>query len=158
METSTARTYDREVSSRTGVRRPRTASRQTRRWLVHVGLIVTAVTSLTFEFVLTIHILVGLVFIAFVVAHLVQRRRTSVRLLRRLADVRLLRKSRGRLAVADLVLMLLTVGMFASGLWDWSLGHPTRIRFHALLGVGLALALVTHSIARWKRMRTSRVR
>ncbi|HUY16882.1 MAG TPA: hypothetical protein VMV11_04885, partial [Acidimicrobiales bacterium] len=90
--------------------------------------------------------------------HLVQRRRTSVRLLRRLADVRLLRKSRGRLAVADLVLMLLTVGMFASGLWDWSLGHPTRIRFHALLGVGLALALVTHSIARWKRMRTSRVR
>ena len=118
METSTARTYDREVSSRIGVRRPRTASRQTRRWLVHVGLMVTAVTSLTFEFDLTIHILIGLVFIAFVVAHLVQRRHTSNRLLRRLADVRLLSKSQGRLAVADLVLVLLTVGMFASGLWD----------------------------------------
>jgi hypothetical protein len=107
---------------------------------------------------LTLHVIVGLAFVAFVVAHLVQRRRTSHRLLRQLVSVRLLLRQRGRLAVVDLVLALLTLGMFASGLWDWSLGHPTRIRYHALLGIGLAIVLMTHSFTRWKRMRTSRVR
>jgi hypothetical protein len=126
--------------------------------LVHLGLIATAVTSLMFEFVLTVHIIVGLVFVAFVLAHLAQRRRSSHRLLRRLAKVRLLRQPLGRLAVADLVLALLTVGMLASGLWDWSLGHPTRIRYHALLGVALAILLVTHTFSRWKRLRKSDVR
>ena len=132
--------------------------KQTRRWLVHLGLIATAVTSLIFEFVLTAHIIVGLLFVGLVVVHLAQRRRTSNRLIRRLAKVRLLNQPQGRLAVADLVLTLLTIGMLASGLWDWSLGHPTRLRFHALSGVGLAILLLTHSAARWKRMRTSRVR
>jgi hypothetical protein len=107
---------------------------------------------------LTVHIVVGLIFVAFVIVHLVQRRRTSSRLLRRLARVRLLGQAQGRLALADLLLAVLTVGMLGSGLVDWSLGHPTRIRFHALLGVGLAILLVTHSFSRWKRLRTSRVR
>jgi hypothetical protein len=44
------------------------------RWLVHLGLIVTAAVSLVFETVLTIHIMVGLVFVALVACHLVQRR------------------------------------------------------------------------------------
>lgn len=125
---------------------------------MHLGLFATAVTSLIFEFVLTAHIIVGLVFVALVTVHLAQRRRTSNRLIRRLAKVRLLNQPQGRLAVADLALALLTIGMLASGLWDWSLGHPTRIRFHALLGVGLAILLLTHSASRWRRMRTSRVR
>jgi hypothetical protein len=56
------------------------------------------------------------------------------------------------------MLALLTVGMLASGLWDWSIGHPTRIRYHALLGIGLAILLVTHSVTRWKRLRRSHVR
>jgi hypothetical protein len=150
-------TYDRQMISRSSATGRTTVSKQTRRWLVHLGLIVTAVTSLTFEFVLTAHIILGLVFVGFVLVHLAQRRRISNRLIRRLAKVRLLNQPQGRLSVADLVLALLTVGMLASGLWDWLLDHPTRIRYHALLGVGLAILLVTHSVARWKRLRKSHV-
>ena len=133
-------------------------SKPTHRWLVHLGLIATAVTSLTFEFVLTLHIVLGLVFVALVIVHLGQRRRTSSRLIKRLAKVRILNQPQGRLATADFALALFTAGMFASGLWDWTLGHPTRIRYHALLGVGLAIFLLVHSSTRWKRLRRSSVR
>ena len=60
--------------------------------------------------------------------------------------------------MADLLLFVLTVAMLVSGFWDWSLGHPTRIRYHALAGVGLAVLLLIHSITRRKRLRTSKVR
>ena len=157
-DVSSITAYDHEMSSRTDVMRRPGISKQTRRWLVHVALIATAAVSLTLEFVLMVHIIVGLIFVALVIVHLVQRRRTSSRLLRRLARVRLMVQPQGRLAVADLLLALLTLGMLGSGLLDWSLGHPTQIRYHALLGVGLAILLVTHSVNRWKRLRTSRVR
>ena len=135
-----------------------TISKPTRRWLVHLGLIATAITSLTFEFVLTLHIVLGLVFVALVAVHLGQRRRTSSRLIKRLTKVRLLNQPQGRLAIADLALALFSAGMLASGLWDWALGHPTRIRYHALVGVGLAIFLLVHSATRWKRLRKSSVR
>src|ERR1019366_10125663 len=122
-----------------------TVSKLTRRWLVHLGLIATAITSLTFEFVLTLHIVLGLVFVALVAVHLGQRRCTSSRLIKRLIKVRLLNQRQGRLAMADLALALFTAGMLASGPWDWALGHPTRIRYHALVGVGLAVFLFVHS-------------
>jgi hypothetical protein len=133
-------------------------TRQTRRWLVHLGLIATAITSLTFEFILTLHIILGLAFVAFVIVHLAQRRRTSSRLVKRLAKLRLLNEPQGRLAMSDFTLALLSAGMLASGIWDWALGHPTQIRYHALLGVGLAIYLVIHSATRWKRLRRSHVR
>ena len=60
--------------------------------------------------------------------------------------------------MADLALVLFTAGMLASGFWDWALGHPTRIRYHALVGVGLAIFLLVHSATRWKRLRKSSVR
>jgi len=125
---------------------------------VHLGLVATAITSLIFEFVLTLHIVLGLVFIALVIVHLGQRRRTSSRLIKRLTKVRLLNQPQGRLAIADLALALFAVGMLTSGLWDWALGHPTRIRYHALLGIGLAIFLIVHSATRWKRLRRSSVR
>ena len=129
-----------------------TISKPTRRWLVHLGLIATAITSLTFEFVLTLHIVLGLVFVALVAVHLGHERRTSSRLIKRLTKVRLLNQPQGRLAIADLSLALFSGGMFASGLWDWALGHPTRIRYHALVGVGLAIFLLVHSVsADWRR-------
>src|ERR1035437_245761 len=114
------------------------------RWLVHLGLLSTAVVSLLFEFVLTVHIVVGLTFCALVVAHLAQRRRTSNRLLRRLVRVTLLSQPQGRLALADLFLTAITLAMLVSGLWDWSIGHPTRVRYHAITGVVLAVVLLVH--------------
>jgi len=134
------------------------ASKSQRRWAVHLALIVTVIVSLVFEFVLTVHIVFGLIFTAFVIVHLTQRRRTSGRLVRRLLDVRALNQPQGRLAMADLLLLVLTIAMLVSGFWDWSLGHPTRIRYHALVGVGLAVLLLIHSATRRKRLRTSKVR
>ena len=51
-----------------------------------------------------------------------------------------------------------TIGMLASGLWDWAAGHPTRIRWHALTGVGLAVYLLVHTLRRRARMRRSLIR
>ena len=132
--------------------------RQYQRWLVHLGLLSTAIVSLLFEFVLTVHIVVGLTFCALVVAHLAQRRRTSNRLLRRLVRVTSLRQPQGRLALTDLFLSAITLAMLVSGLWDWSIGHPTRVRYHAITGVVLAVVLLVHTWNRRKRIRRSRVR
>jgi len=109
------------------------------RWWVHLGLIVTASVSLAFETVLTLHIVIGLAFAVLVVTHLLQRRRASVMVASRLARFRSWHRPGGRLALADALLALVTVAMLVSGFWDWSLGHPTRIRWHALSGIVLAV-------------------
>jgi len=129
------------------------------RWLVHLGLIATLVVSLMFEpLVLAIHIAVGLVFAVLAGLHLAQRRRVSASLLARLARVRMLARPSGRLALADLLLAVITAGMMASGFWDWFAGHPTKIRWHAITGVVLAILLVVHTIRRRSRLRRSAVR
>src|SRR5581483_7098693 len=76
------------------------------RWLVHLGLAGTTIVSLVLEpLILTIHIVLGLAFAALAVAHLVQRRRVSARLLARLSRPgRSLAGPAGRLALADALL------------------------------------------------------
>ncbi len=49
-------------------------------------------------------------------------------------------------------------GMLVSGFWDWFAGHPTRIRWHALTGVALAVLLLIRKARRKSRLRRSRVR
>jgi hypothetical protein len=127
------------------------------RWLVHLGLVGTTIVSLVFEpLVLAIHIAVGLAFAVLAIAHLVQRRRVSARLLARLS--RPGRTLAGRLALADALLAALAAAMLASGFWDWSVGHPTRIRWHAITGVVLTVLLVVHTARRRSRLRRSKVR
>jgi len=127
-----------------------------RRTVVHVLLVATAAISLVAEPVLAAHVLVGLTFCALAAAHLSQRRRTVRALLKQLGTPSLTRS--GRLAWADLCLALLTVVMLASGLVDWALGHPTRIRWHAISGVLLAAALLVHTARRRAKVRRSVVR
>jgi hypothetical protein len=135
------------------------ARRALLRWLVHLGLIGTLVVSLVFEpLVLAIHIAVGLVFAVLTGLHLAQRRRVSASLLARLARVGILARPAGRLALADLLLAVITAGMLVSGFWDWSAGHPTRIRWHAITGVVLAILLLAHTVRRRSRLRRSAVR
>ena len=136
-------------------RRPRSA---VWRWWVHVGLVVSASVSLAVEPILSLHILIGLAFIALVGTHLLQRRRVSASLLSRLVHPPGWLSPSGRLAVADLILTVLTIAMLSSGLWDWLTGHPTRIRWHAITGVILAGFLLVHTVRRRSRLRTSRVR
>lgn len=128
------------------------------RWLVHLFLIASAVVSLVLEPILALHVIVGLVFVGFVVVHLLQRRKTSAKLLRRLTNLRSLSRRPGRLAVADTFLFVVTAGMLASGLWDLAIGHPTRVRWHAITGVLLVAYLVVHTLRRRTRLRRSTVR
>ena len=121
-------------------------------------LILSAAVSLALEPLLTLHIGLGLLFVAFVAAHLVQRRRVSLSLARRFGSARALLTPSGRLAVADAALTVLTAAMLASGIWDWVDGHPTRIRWHAITGVLLAGFLVVHTVRRRGRLRRSTVR
>lgn len=125
---------------------------------MHVALIGTAVVSLVLEPMLSLHILLGLVFVGLVVAHLLQRRRTSRALLTRLAGVSMLLRPAGRLALSDALLTALTLAMFVSGMWDWLAGHPTKIRWHALTGVALTGYLVVHTVRRRRRLVRSQVR
>jgi hypothetical protein len=137
-------------SATTGRRRSRAA--------VHVGLVVTSLVSLAVEPVLTLHILLGLAFVALVVMHLLQRRRTSMRLLSRMTQPRPLAQPIGRLALSDALLAAITAVMLASGLWDWLSGHPTRTRWHAIAGAVLAGLLVVHTVRRRRRLMRSNVR
>ena len=57
------------------------------RWCVHLALLATVTVSLVLEPLLTVHIALGLVFVGLVVVHLVQRRRVSLALARRLPRV-----------------------------------------------------------------------
>ncbi len=107
---------------------------------------------------LTIHIVVGLAFVALVGGHLAQRRQVSANLVARLARVTALRRPAGRLALADALLAAVTLAVLGSGFWDWFAGHPTRIRWHALTGFALAVLLTVHTIRRWSRLRRSKVR
>jgi hypothetical protein len=140
-------------------RAPDAARQALLRWLVHLGLIVTVTVSLVFEpLMLTIHIAVGLAFAVLTGMHLAQRRRVSASLLARLVRVRALGRPSGRLALADALMAAITVGMLISGWWDWLAGHPTRIRWHALTGVALAVLLLIHTVRRRSRLRRSGVR
>ena len=107
------------------------ARKGTYRWAVHLGLIARG-TLAGLGAPLDLHIVLGLVFVVLVGAHLVQRRRITGTLARRVVRVHALYRRGGRLAVADAVFGVVTAAMFVSGSWDWSLGHPTRTRWHAL--------------------------
>jgi hypothetical protein len=130
----------------------------TLRWWVHLGLMASVIVSLVFEFILTVHIVVGLIFVALVVCHLVQRRRISTKLLRRLTQLTTAQSRLGRMAVSDALLAVLTLAMLVSGFVDVALGHPTQIRWHALLGVALSVYLVVHTWRRRKRLKSSAIR
>ena len=127
------------------------------RWWIHLGLIVSAAVSLVVEPILTMHIVIGLAFTGLVVVHLLQRRRTSSKLARRLLRVGSWHRPGGRRALADAFLATVTAAMLVSGLWDWSLGHPTRVRWHAVTGVVLAGLLAVHTVRRRSRLRSSDV-
>jgi hypothetical protein len=139
-----------------------TASSKTRRsalrWLVHVGLIVSTVTSLVLEPVLALHVAFGLVFVVLVGCHLAQRRRVSSRMAARLLKFQNLLAPAGRLALADGFLFIISWAMLLSGFWDLWAPHHTKIRWHAITGVVLTIYLAVHTIRRWKRLRFSQIR
>lgn len=137
-------------------------SSQTRRravrWLVHIGLIGSAIVSLVLEPILVLHVIFGVLFVFLVACHLAQRRRISKRLAVGLLKARGLLLPGGRLALADGFLFIVTSAMLISGFWDLWAPHHTKIRWHAITGVVMTVFLIVHTVRRRARLRISNIR
>jgi hypothetical protein len=143
------------------------------RWTVHLGLLLTLGGALFFLLQrsgsIAPHVLLGLAFAGFVVAHLVQRRRTIRGLSAALVRVRTVYQRRGRKAMADLVLALATLNVIVSGtvvgLTGRNIALPlgvvgvhTFIGWHTSSALILLACLVPHVLRRRNRLRHSHVR
>ena len=147
-----------DTSMVTTLERGAASRRQRQRELVYLGLITSVCASLVLEPVMALHVLFGVIFAVLVGGHLAQRRRVSRRLATRLMRWREGLMPARRLAFADGLLLLVTTVMLVSGFWDVWGPHRTKIRWHALSGVILAVFLLVHTVRRWRRLRVSHVR
>jgi hypothetical protein len=140
----------------------RTAWRIRRRFVVHLGLLGTAAAAVvTLQFLhvrVAYHADVGLAFVGLVLVHLFQRRHTLARMAKGIGRTL-------RLALSDLLLLIITVNVLVSGLVDWSRGAPTQLplpkpfyRWHLDSGLVLVIYLVVHVWRRRKRLRRSTIR
>lgn len=146
------------------------------RWAVHLALIITFVAAVVSAIFLskkylghsgtTNHAIIGLIVLAFVLVHLVQRRHTVWRLISRFW-VRRTPETRKRMAVSDLILWLLIVNATASGVADFLVGHTIFLslpgpgffhKWHAMSALVLLVYVIVHVIRRRSRLRTSHVR
>ncbi len=128
--------------------RARRRARPLWRWAVDLVLLGAAVVSvLTEPMSIAIHSVLGLLFAGFVGPHLWNRRAWIRGTLRRLWGRRSLSRAlRWSLSQASLLLVL-TVVVTASGLWDWLDGR-TKIRWHAISSIILLAVLLRHT---WTR-------
>jgi hypothetical protein len=144
----------------------RTPWRSRSRWAVHLALLFAAAASLgTLQLLhvrLAYHTVVGLVFVALVLVHLIQRRHTIARLATGFVRGA---ERKVRLALSDLVLLLITLNVLVSGIVDWSRGEPTQVplpkpffRWHLDAGLLLVAYLIVHVVRRRKRLRRSNIR
>jgi hypothetical protein len=147
----------------------RTALRSRSRSAVHLGLLCSAAAALgTLQLLhvrVAYHSVVGLVFVGLVCVHLVQRRRTIARVATQLVRARTYVERKFRLAVSDLLLLLITLNMLISGIVDWGRGVPTQLplpppfqRWHLTSGIVLVVYLVVHVWRRRKRLWRSTIR
>ena len=143
------------------------------RRLVHLLLIAFFAASLATATAVTEgtpHLVVGSVFVAGAVAHVLQRRHTVARLVVVLGRAGAWVTRRGRLAWSDLVLTLVTLNVLASGTVDLVSGHQVILHPRAVgipfrdMGWHVASALIllgylcVHAGRRWRRIRRSTIR
>ena len=147
------------------------------RWVVHLALIVSFLAAVVSSIYLsrrylghsgtTNHAIFGLIVLALVLVHLVQRRHTVGRLAAQLVGRGRGASARTRLAVSDTILWLLTLNAMISGIADYLVGHTIYLnvpgpsilqKWHAMGVLVLLAYVVTHVIRRRKRLRSSRIR
>jgi len=147
-----------------------------RRWLVHLGLIVSFGLALIASIGrsgltgLTLHVVAGGCFAGLVVVHLVQRRRTLRGLAPDLARPATWRRQRGRLALSAGVLVFLASNVIVSGVVDWITGRSVMLplpaiglplpslNWHTTTSLILVIYLVVHVLRRRARLRHSQIR
>jgi hypothetical protein len=146
-----------------------TAWRARSRWMVHLGLLLSAAAALGTLQLLHVrqayHTVVGLVFVGLVVVHLAQRRRTIVRMATQLVRAKTFVERRLRLVVSDLVLLFIAANVLVSGVVDWNRGVPAQLplpapfyRWHLDSSIALVIYLVVHIWRRRKRIWRSTIR
>jgi hypothetical protein len=117
-----------------GVEAAEVRHRPRSRWLVHVGLIRSfngAVVAFQLSRSITIDVAVGLVFMAYVETHLVQRRHATSKSISNLDHLRAQVQRRRRLASADLLLAFLALNVLASGVVDSFVGRSIPLSLAA---------------------------
>lgn len=140
---------------------------ETRRWWVHVGLIVSfglAALVLVAGQGFGVHILAGIGFAALLAVHLVQRRRTVRALAAGLPT--LTRSPRGRLALSDAILVFLAANAIVSGVIDWATTRPVMVglpgmaplNWHTTTSLLLLVYVIVHVVRRRRRLRHSHIR
>ena len=146
------------------------------RWLVHLALIggfVAAVVSAVFlsrtylgRSGVTDHAIIGLIVLALVLVHLIQRRHTVRRLISRLIGRRGSTPTRARQAESDLILCLLVLNATISGVVDFVAGHTVYLpipgpsvlqKWHAMSVMALLAYVIVHVVRRRARLRNSRI-
>ena len=147
------------------------------RWIIHVALIVGFLAAIISAIELskkylghsgvTDHTIIGLAVFAFVLVHLIQRRRTIARLVKRFTGDNGSGKTRMRLAGSDMILWFLILNVTLSGVLDFRRGQAIYLpipgpyalqRWHELSALILVVYVTVHVIRRRARLRTSRVR
>jgi hypothetical protein len=145
-----------------------------RRWYVHLTLLVSLAGSLlsliTLSHSITIHVIFGVLFMVMLLFHLFQRRRTITTLLKRLLGRHSRTRTATRLAVSDIILELLVLNVFASGIVDGvnhqatqmplaaAIGLPPGLsQWHKLAAIVLVVYATVHIVRRRKRLRRSHI-
>ncbi len=147
----------------------RGASLETRRWRVHVEMLLGFIVSLVvllMKMSIGVHVLAGLVFGALVAVHLRQRRNRLRAMMRQFWSAQGWSRRAGRLRIADMVLFFIFINVMVSGVVDYvvggrgvflNIGLPQPIRWHGLSAILLVIDVTVHVIRRAKRIRHSKV-
>jgi hypothetical protein len=147
------------------------------RWLVHLALILGFVGATLSPIFLskkylghsgtTDHAIIGLLVLALVVVHLIQRRHTVGRMISRLVGRRSTSGHHSRQNLSDLVLWFLTLNAMISGFVDFLDGHTVLLpipgpfifqKWHLVSVLVLLVYVIVHVARRRKRLRVSHIR
>jgi len=138
------------------------------RTLIHLGLLMAGVGALIALVYLSvsviIHVAIGLIFVALVAIHLVQRRRTIGRLASQFT--RTLVGKGVRQAGSDVILAIIFFNVVISGIVDWLHGDmpisfplpPPLNTWHKASSIVLVVYVIVHVCRRRKRLRRSGIR
>ena len=150
-------------------------STERRRWYVHLVLLASLagslITLIWLSRSITFHVVVGVLFMAALLVHFYQRRRTIASFLKQLVGARARTGAATRLAVSDVVLELLVLDVLVSGVIDVVQHHATELTFlssigwppgllqwHKLAAFLLVIYATVHVIRRRRRLRRSHIR
>jgi hypothetical protein len=141
------------------------------RWYVHLVLLASLAGSLIslifLSHSITVHVVIGVLFMVMMLLHLLQRRRAIAGLFKRFIGVRTRTRVTTRLAVSDIILELLALNVLVSGTIDIVRHQATRLtlaglppgldQWHKLAAIVFVLYAVVHIIRRRKKLRHSQI-